>query len=343
MSSASSQRIPVAIAVTVTVLGTLTYLSVLPALRKGPGPVGKRLRKTRLEKPLPEGLKRIFIDGPHGGKLELLTNSNEGAQDEGKAPLLLVHGGMGSARCYDRWAAYFASTQRNVYCISLSGHGHSYRPDNFNSITTAELAQDILSAIKHIKAIHPTSPAPVLIGHSAGGGQSQFTVETSPPNTFSGLILLTPFPCTGGLPVYFSWLSFDWLFFPRFFWQGADSMSPLSSPALVKRAFFSDAYKDEDVEEFFKQMNSEESAGWPGSMMGKFADSEAIKANVSGKVHIISASHDRLMAPPIMNKLVELYGCSRDIVQDSGHHIMFDYKWKEAARLAEAKLQAWGL
>ncbi|KAG7097437.1 hypothetical protein E1B28_004781 [Marasmius oreades] len=339
--TSTSHRLPIAIAATVIVLGTFTYLSALPGLRKGPGPVGRRLRKIRVEEPLPEGFKRIFVDGLNGGKLELLTN--EKAQDEGKAPLLMVHGGMGSARCYDRWAAYFASKGRNVYSLSLSGHGHSYRPENFNSMTCFDLVHDIDSAAKYIVSAHPASPAPVLTGHSAGGGESQLTVATLPPNTFSGVILLAPFPPTGGLSVYREWLSFDWLLFPRFFWQGADNMSPLSTPALLKRAFFSDTYKEEDLDDFFKQMSSEESAGWAESMTMKFTDSEMVKANVLDRVHIISASNDRLMTPPIMKELVSLYGCSTDTVEGSGHHMMFDDRWYEAAQFAEAKLQAWNL
>ncbi|KAL0070146.1 hypothetical protein AAF712_002636 [Marasmius tenuissimus] len=341
MSSPSSQRLPIAVAVTLTVLGTLTYLSVLPGLRKGPGPVGKRLCKTRVERPLPEGLKRVFANGANGGKIELITNAGEVEGDQ--APLLMVHGGMGSARCYDLWAEHLARKGRRVYCISLSGHGHTHRPENFNAMPVGDFAQDILSAVRYISSLHPNTPAPVLIGHSAGGGLSQYTVADAPPNTFSGVILLAPFPSTGGFPVYQAWLGSDWMFMPRFFWQGADSMSPLSSPGLVKRVFFSDAYKDEDAQRFFEQMNSEESAGWPGSMMGKFADSEEVKAKVDGNVHIISASHDRLMTPSIMEKLVKLYGCSTDVVQGSGHHMMFDYQWQEAVQLVEAKLQAWSL
>ena len=143
-------------------------------------------------------------------------------------------------------------------------------------MTVDEFAEDIIAAVRYIIALNPTTPAPVLIGHSAGGGLSQYTVANSPPNTFSGVILLAPFPSTGGSPVYRAWLGFDWMAMPRFFWQGGDNMSPLSSPALVKRAFFSDAYKDEDVQRFFEQMNSEESVGWPATMMGKFADSEEV-------------------------------------------------------------------
>ncbi|KAF9266208.1 hypothetical protein L218DRAFT_101237 [Marasmius fiardii PR-910] len=206
-----------------------------------------------------------------------------------------------------------------------------------------DLVRDVETAVKYIVSTHPAYPSPVLIGHSAGGGQVQVTVEALPPNTFSGLILLAPFPPTGGLSVYLGWLKFDWMLLPRFFWQGSDNMSPLSSPPLVKRAFFSDTYKEEDLHEFFKHMNPEESAGWASSMLNKFTNSEMVKSNVSGRVHIITASHDRFMTPPIMKKVIELYGCSSDVVENSGHHMMFDDRWQEAAQFAEVKLEAWDL
>ncbi|KAI3595149.1 alpha beta hydrolase fold protein [Moniliophthora roreri] len=337
-----SQRVKIAVAVTVALLGTFALGSVAPSLRTGPGPLSKRLRKSKTEKPLPEGIKRIYVDGVDG-KLEVLTNEKSEDGHPEDAPLLMIHGGMGSARCYDKWAVYFASKGRKVYSLSIRGHGLSNRPDNFNSLTNADFCKDIASVVVYITESHPTSPAPVLIGHSAGGGLSQYTVSTLKPNTFSGVILLAPYPNTGGAPVYLEWIKFDPLFFPRFFWHGCDNMSPLSSPALVKRAFFSDGYDEGELKDFFNQMNPEETPGWPATMTNKFTDHEPVKMNAGGRVHIISASHDRLMTPPIMKKFVERYGCSSNVVEGSGHHMMFDNQWQVAARYVEAKLEEWNL
>ncbi|KAK7033571.1 hypothetical protein VNI00_012795 [Paramarasmius palmivorus] len=336
-----SQRVKIAVAVTASILGTFAIASAVPSLRRGPGPLAKRLHQSKVPKPLPQNITRIYIDGVDG-KLEVLTNEPEDGHPE-QAPLLMIHGGMGSARCYDKWLVYFASEGRKVYSLSLRGHGLSNRPDNFNTLDLPDYTKDIEALLAHIASSYPESPAPVLIGHSAGGGLSQYAVSTLKPNTFSGLILLAPYPNTGGAPVYLEWIKFDPFFFPRFLWHGCDNMSPLSSPALVKRAFFSDGYDEEELKEFFNQMNSEESPGWPKTMTNKFTEHVTVKANVEGKVHIISATHDRLMTPPIMKKLVELYGSTSNIVEGSGHHMMFDKQWKVAAQYVQEKLNEWKL
>ncbi|THU87388.1 hypothetical protein K435DRAFT_681773, partial [Dendrothele bispora CBS 962.96] len=209
---------------------------------------------------------------------------------------------------------------------------------------------------------------PVLIGHSAGGGLSQYylsstTVPTSSSHTTpQALILLAPFPPSGGAPTFRNWALFDPWFSFRFIWDGCDPMSPLSSPSLVKRAFFGDSKRlfktsvkdesdddDESVEEFFEQMNPEENGAWPASMMFSFADPAKVKSSVNGKVHLITASQDRLMTPNIMKRVKQAYDnvdgneIGLDVVQGSGHHIMFDNQWKQGLKYVEDRLDSWGL
>ncbi|KAK7450648.1 hypothetical protein VKT23_012958 [Stygiomarasmius scandens] len=262
------------------------------------------------------------------------------------APLVFLHGGMGSARCYDRWMEYFSSERkRHVFSISLRGHGNSTRPSNFTRLTKASFAEDLdtaLAAIHELLVSNTQSISqtrPVLIAHSAGGGIAQYylTIVASASYTPQALVLVAPFPPFGGYPVYSNWNSFDPWFALRFIWDGCDPMSPLSTPELVKRAFFADSKAltrsvisgnalEDSVEEFFEQMNPEENGAWPASMMFRFADPAKVKSSVNGKVHLITASHDRLMSQDIMQRVQEAYGnvdrkgIGMDVVQGSGKY-----------------------
>jgi pimeloyl-ACP methyl ester carboxylesterase len=123
---------------------TATILaSLVPLLRTSPSPVARRLLKTSKvkTKPLPKGLRRIYAgkslnsqerrvlkedddESDWEYKIEILTNAdNDGVKTNPRlAPLVFLHGGMGSARCYDRWMEYFATEgTRPVFSISLRG------------------------------------------------------------------------------------------------------------------------------------------------------------------------------------------------------------------------------
>ncbi|THU87387.1 hypothetical protein K435DRAFT_342787 [Dendrothele bispora CBS 962.96] len=139
--------------VSFTAFQAVTILaSLVPLLRTGPSPVARKLIKTSKvkTKPLSKGLRRVYAgkkgnvkriiedDFEHAGKdnekeeweykIEILTNTDRNGNinseeiDQSYAPLVFLHGGMGSARCYDRWMDYFAKQgRRKVFSISLRG------------------------------------------------------------------------------------------------------------------------------------------------------------------------------------------------------------------------------
>ncbi|KAG8780240.1 hypothetical protein FS842_004368, partial [Serendipita sp. 407] len=110
----SSFRHPGVIAITVgvVILTPVVLLNTLPLFRT--------LRPPLKPHKLPPGVKRTTT--PDG--LELLVGELTSEQTNDipldKAPLLLVHGGFGSARCYIKWLPYLASRGRIVYSVSLT-------------------------------------------------------------------------------------------------------------------------------------------------------------------------------------------------------------------------------
>jgi alpha-beta hydrolase superfamily lysophospholipase len=182
---------------------------------------------------------------------------------------------------------------------SITGHGNSTRPAHFTHLTKVAFAEDLETALVSISGFLDTSnlysskhPRPILVAHSAGGGLSQYYCSSSSFNPeLSALILIAPFPSSGGAPVFRNWAIFDPWFSLRFMWDGCDPMSPLGRPDLVKTAFFhdnkpltrreTDTKDEESVEEFFEQMNPEENGAWPASMMFGFANVDKVSSRLS--------------------------------------------------------------
>ncbi|TFK38943.1 Alpha/Beta hydrolase protein [Crucibulum laeve] len=317
--------------------------------------------------PLPKGVQRIYI--PAGDKkeqLELLVAEagpyeSEGTEEEAKAPLLFVHGGYGSAFCWTHWITYFSQRGRKVYAISLSGHGRSTRPWFFTLRTKFYFAQDVLSALDYISSQRPAA-SPLLVGHSAGGGLSQYIVhkyglELKAESKLSGLVLVSPFPPTGGIPVYLNWLRLDPFLFIRMFLRLGDPSTVLDTPKRVSRAFFGREYTslhsstrsepDTVPDGFMGQMNKEESIVWPSGMMLPFVDTRRVLRHITfgvmQRIYLIAGSDDALMSPNIMKDMNGKYGCGVGFIEGAGHHLMQDKQWKDGAQVLENKLTEWGI
>ena len=87
---------------------------------------------------------------------------------EGKPPLLLVHGGLDHARTWD-WVARDLREHFHVYALDLRGHGNSaWAPGALYSV--AEHVLDVSALVDIIRQSEPDKTKPIdIIGHSLGG------------------------------------------------------------------------------------------------------------------------------------------------------------------------------
>ncbi|KAM0755158.1 alpha/beta-hydrolase [Meredithblackwellia eburnea MCA 4105] len=329
----------------------------------------KHPRRRQLPPP-PKGFKRTLIaarEGREGSALDKnvvleLVEEEDGEEDgtavrtdqqhlAEKAPILMLHGGFGSAICYYKWLHWFKTTGRGrrIYAVSLSGHGASTRPQYFHLLNKNHFAGDLLSAVKHIKRV--CGKAPILVGHSAGGGLSQyFTDIFGEGGLLNGLVLVSPFPSFGGWRVYLNWFILDPYFSIRMLWQMGDPASVLSTPRLVARAFFGTSYFTSQTPppDFFEDMNTEESIAWPSSMMFRFVNTERVKMHLKGedgnvRLALIAGTEDRLMTPAVMEMLEKEYGCGLVPIDGAGHHLMHDIQWEEGAKACLDIIEHWGV
>ena len=114
--------------------------------------------------------------------------------------------------------------------------------------------------------------------------------------------------------VYINWWLLDPWFSLRMLFHGWHPNSPLSHPALTRRAFFSDAVSDSYVARFQMHINAYESFLWPLGMMAPFANAATIVRRVAGwgqgggqRILVLAGGRDRLMTVDIMEKLAGFY------------------------------------
>lgn len=109
--------------------------------------------------------------------------------------------------------------------------------------------------------------------------------------------------------------------------------SALSTPALLKGAFFSQDYPIKKVEELSNVIPTAESLMWPFSMMYRFINVGLVLKNIPGgkkDILVLAGGEDKLMRPHLMKKAALAYGARYAEVPNSGHHVMLDLYWRDA-------------
>ena len=92
---------------------------------------------------------------------------------------------------------YLAQNGVTSYAVSTRGHGESWHPNFFRMLyatTKRMLGNDLVAAIKEVETKEGSEV--VLVGHSSGGGLSQFVVNEGDVKV-KGLALLDAVPGTG--------------------------------------------------------------------------------------------------------------------------------------------------
>lgn len=105
-------------------------------------------------------------------------------------PLLFIHGGGATSRCWQNYLSYFAKAGWEVFAINLRGHAPSDREEALAQVTLEDYLDDVDKVIRRLDIA-----SCVLIGHSLGGLIALKTAENI--KTVSGLALICSAPPLG--------------------------------------------------------------------------------------------------------------------------------------------------
>lgn len=143
---------------------------------------------------LREGIQRMFVKTPDGD-IELLCARPD--KPTSTTAVVFAHGGMGSAWVWTAYMQYLAQNGITSYAVSTRGHGESWHPSFLRMLyatTRRMLANDLVAGIKEVEKMEGGEV--VLVGHSSGGGLSQYILDEGDVKV-KGLCLLGAVPGTG--------------------------------------------------------------------------------------------------------------------------------------------------
>ncbi|KAK3941695.1 Alpha/Beta hydrolase protein [Diplogelasinospora grovesii] len=266
---------------------------------------------------LPSGIERFFIQTP-GGRIEMLYAKPKSYPQTRHAPFYFVHGGMGGAWVWLEYLSYFSARGIPCYAVSMRGHGSSWHPSFLRMVygtTKRMLADDVVAGIRWVQEREEGREEVVLVGHSSGGGLSQFILSEQDVKV-KGLALVGAVPGFGSVRVYWNWFCVDPLFTVRMILHGHHPNSPLSHPALTRQAFFSNQVTGSFVEGFQRRICAYESLMWPLGMGRPFVDPQKLIQQISGwgtgtgtgqRLLVLAGEYDKLVSLDINETLASMY------------------------------------
>lgn len=133
--------------------------------------------------------------------------------------LVLVHGFQNDRSAWDPFVERLDPARYRVTRFDLVGCGGSSRPDAWSRCTLDEYARDLVALCDALDL-----PAPVLVGHSLGGG-TVLRAALREPERFAGLVLVAP-ASTSGLD-----------FLPEGAFEGLAHPTPEQQRELARAAF----------------------------------------------------------------------------------------------------------
>ena len=233
-------------------------------------------------------------------------------------PLLFIHGTMHGAWCWDvHFLDYFAQHGFAAYAINLRGHGDSEGREKLRWTRISDFVEDLAYAVQQLPR------PPILIGHSMGGFiiQKYLEVHASP-----GAVLLSSPSPAGLLPTALRNARRHPLAFAKV--NLTLSLWPLvATPSLAREAFFSDDLADEQLLEYWKQMQDD-------SFMA-FVDMVALDlpqpAKIKTPLLVLGVSRDNMIKPSEIEATARAYGTQFEIIADAAHNSMLDPAWQAVA------------
>jgi pimeloyl-ACP methyl ester carboxylesterase len=245
-------------------------------------------------------------------------------------PLLFIHGTLHTATCWDvHFLDYFAQHGFAAHAVNLRGHGNSEGREALRWARISDFVDDVSNVVRQLP-----SP-PVLIGHSMGGFITQKYLEDH--DAPAAVLLSSPSP-SGLLPTAIRTAR-------RHPWAFAkvnltlDLRPLIATPELAGEAFFSKDLPEEQLLEYWKQMQDD-------SFMA-FLDMVALNlprpARVRTPLLVLGAARDNMIGPDEIDATGRAYHTRPEFIPGVAHNSMLEAGWQAVAERILAWLQARGL
>jgi hypothetical protein len=249
-------------------------------------------------------------------RLEVIGREPEGTPIG--APVLLVHGAWHGAWAWeDTFLPYLAERGRRVSALNLRGHGASRLDGSLRRVRLRDYVEDVRSAAASLPE------PPVLVGHSMGGLVVQKLLET---HAAPAAVLLASVPPRGpwGASVRVARRM------PLAFLRANLTMSlyPLVSNAdRTRTVLLSRHTPDETVQHVAARVQDESYLAYLDMLLSARPNRRKVRTPILA----IGGSEDLLFPPGDVTATARAYAAPSVLVPETGHDVMIEPRWREAA------------
>ena len=229
-----------------------------------------------------------------------------------------MHGALHGAWCWNvHFLDYFAQHGFEAHAVNLRGHGNSDGPRSLRWTRIADYVEDLRNAVRQLN-----SP-PILIGHSMGGFIIEKYLEKH--SVPAAVLLTTPSP-SGLLPATFRIARRHPLVFARI--NLTLSLFPLvGNPSLAREAFFSKDLPEEQLLEYWKQMQDDAFLGFLDMVILDLPKPPKVKIPVL----VLGAARDNMLDPGEIHATARAYDTKAEIIANVAHNMMLEVRWQAVA------------
>ena len=227
------------------------------------------------------------------------------AVDDGRPPLLFVHGLGHGAWCWEHWLGAAADAGYPAYAVSLRGHGGS--PGRLRTARLGQYVDDVVATAESLPR------PPVLVGHSMGGLVVQQTLARYAARA---AVLVAPIPATPAVPSLVAIARRHPLDALRIVVGGS---LPLRADYLFHELAPADAHRHTD------RCHGESAVVQYQLLLHKPAG----KPLGAPPVLVLATPDDRLVPIRGIRSTAVRYGATLQEFPGMGHDLMLDARWRE--------------
>lgn len=231
-------------------------------------------------------------------------------------PLVFVHGGYATARCWDEYfLPYFNHRGFDCHALDLSGHGESEGHERLDSFGIDDYVEDLTQVARQL-------PAPaVFIGHSMSTVVVERFLEQ---NTARAAILMAPVPPGGILGASMRMA----LTQPAFFSEQLRPAGGEQSARTMRSVYYSRETEIDDLMRFAGFFQSESRRA--------ILDLSLLAMRIGRRrpalpVLVVGGASDAVFEPALLGLTAARWQAEEAVIPRAGHTLMLDAHWQAAA------------
>ena len=231
-------------------------------------------------------------------------------------PLLFIHGAWHGAWCWRNFLPFFAQHGYAAHALSLRAHAGSPARPSLRRASINDYVDDVAEVAGRLPA------PPILVAHSMGGFVTHHYLQK---HSVAGVVFVAALPPRGAWHATWHALRRHPIAFAHV--NAVMRLYPLVATIdLAKDLLFSPATPRDLVAQYHPLLQDESYLAYLGMLFKPI-----FRRAATTPVLVLGASHDAVIDESDLQSTGEFYGTTPVVIQDIGHDMMLDTRWREVA------------